>query len=146
MGSEKHIKASATQAQKLLKEHSLFGEIQVVVKDRFQEDIDVAGVFSAIENRVPRHLLRDLDIIYVGDFPQLKARNVESAFMNGAIFLSNLIIDSDTLLKSIVHEIAHNVEAVYGADVYGDRDIIEEFIAKRKRDRKSTRLNSSHRT
>lgn len=133
MGSENYIKASAKRAQTLLKEHNLFGEIQVVVKDRFQEDIDVAGVFSTIENRVPRHLLRDLDIIYVGDFPQLKARNVESAFMNGAIFVSNLIIDSDTLLKSIVHEIAHNVEAVYGAEVYGDHDVIEEFIAKRKR-------------
>jgi hypothetical protein len=28
---------------------------------------------------------------------------------------------------------AHNVESVYGADVYGDHDIIQEFIAKRKR-------------
>ena len=133
MGSENYIKASVKRAQKLLKEHALFDSIQLVIKDPFQEDIDVETVFSTIENRIPQFLLRDLDIIYVGQFPQLKARNVESAFMNGAIFISNLIVDSDTLLKSIIHEMAHNVESVYGADVYGDHDIIEEFISKRKR-------------
>ena len=37
------------------------------------------------------------------------------------------------ILKSIIHELAHNVEVVYGADVYGDHKIIDEFIAKRKR-------------
>ena len=132
MSSEKQIKASARLAQKTLKEYTLFEDIQIVFKDRFQEDIDLDSVFKAIENRIPRHLLRDLDIIYVGDFPQLKARNVESAFMNGAIFISNLIADADTLLKSIAHEIAHNVESVYGAETYGDHKVIEEFISKRK--------------
>lgn len=133
MSSENYIRASAKRAQTVLKEHALFGDIQLVIKDAFQENIDVEEVFRTIEKRIPQYLLRDLDIIYVGQFPQLKARNVESAFMNGAIFISNLIVDTDTLLKSIIHELAHNVENVYGADVYGDHDIIIEFVNKRKR-------------
>lgn len=133
MSSERYIKESAKKAQSLLKEHALFGNIQIVIKDRFQEAINLEEVLKSIESRVPQALFRDLDIIYVGDFPQLKARNVESAFMNGAIFISNLIIDDDTLLKSLIHEVAHNVEVVYGADVYGDHQLIDEFIGKRKR-------------
>jgi hypothetical protein len=137
MSSEGYIKASAKKAQTVLKEHVLFDNIQIVIKDKFQEDIDLTNVLKTIEKRVPQALLRELDIIYIGDFPQLKARNVESAFMNGAIFLSNLIVDDDTLLKSIIHEVAHNVEVVYGADVYGDHQLIDEFIGKRKRLRDS---------
>jgi hypothetical protein len=133
MSSESYIRSSSKKAQETLKQYSLFNNIQVVIKDRFVEDLDLGGVLKTIENRIPQELLQDLDIIYIGDFPQLKARNVESAFMNGAIFLSNLIIDDDTLLKSIIHEMAHNVEVVFGADVYGDHQIIDEFVGKRKR-------------
>lgn len=132
MASESYIKSSSKKAQKLLKEHVLYGEIQVVIKDNLQQDIDLDKVFKTIENRIPQSLVRDLDIIYIGQFPQLKARNVESAYMNGAIFISNLIIDEETFLKSVIHEMAHNVESVYGRDVYGDHLIIEEFIEKRK--------------
>ena len=92
MASENYIRASAKRAQKLLKEHTLFNEIQVVQKDKIEQDIDLDRVFRTIENRIPQHLFRELDIIYIGQFPQLKARAVESAYMNGAIFISNLKI------------------------------------------------------
>ena len=61
-------------------------------------------------------LEQDLDIVYIGQFPQLSARNVESAYMNGAIFLSNEIADNDIYIKSIIHELAHNVEKILFKD------------------------------
>lgn len=131
MASPNYIKASAKHAQKALKEHVLFDEIQIVVKDSLEQDIDLASVVRTIEDRVPQSLAKELDIIYVGQFPQLKARNVESAYMNGAIFISNQMVDQETFLKSIIHEMAHNVENVYGREVYGDHMIIEEFVSKR---------------
>ena len=132
MASENYIRASAKRAQKLLKEHTLFNEIQVVQKDKIEQDIDLDRVFRTIENRIPQHLFRELDIIYIGQFPQLKARAVESAYMNGAIFISNLIVDEETFLKSLIHEIAHNTENLYGRDIYGDHSVIDEFLSKRK--------------
>ena len=121
MGSESYIKASAKRAQMVLKEHTLYDDIQIVIKDKIQQDIDLNNIFRTIEDRVPQHLFRELDIIYVGQFPQLKVRGVESAYMNGAIFISNLIVDEDTFLKSIIHEVAHNAENIYGRDIYGDQ-------------------------
>jgi hypothetical protein len=132
MGSESYIKASAKRAQRVLKEHTLYDDIQIVIKDKIQQDIDLNNIFRTIEDRVPQHLFRELDIIYVGQFPQLKVRGVESAYMNGAIFISNLIVDEDTFLKSIIHEVAHNAENIYGRDIYGDQEIIDEFLEKRK--------------
>lgn len=133
MSSESYIKKSAERSKKALGDINLFGEILFVIKDPIPQEIDLNRVCRTIESRLPIHLTTELDVIYIGQFPQLKARNVESAYMNGAIFLSNLIVDEDTFLKSIIHEIAHNVENIYGRDVYGDQQIIEEFINKRKR-------------
>lgn len=133
MSSENYIRKSAERSKKSLSETQLFGEIMLVVKDPLDQNIDLERVCRTIEGRVPQHFTQELDVIYIGQFPQLKARNVESAYLNGAIFISNLIIDEDTFLKSLIHEIAHNVEAIYGRDLYGDQEIIDEFISKRKR-------------
>ena len=52
MSSESYIKASSEKAQKLLKEHVLFGEIQAVIKDRFVQPIDIDKVFIWQLNQV----------------------------------------------------------------------------------------------
>lgn len=132
MSSENYIRESAKNAKRVLKEHTLFNNVMVVIKDKVSDDINLDNIFNTVNSRISSHLAQDLDIIYIGQFPQLKARNVESAFMNGAIFLSNEIVDDDTFIKSIIHELAHNVEKIYGREVYGDQKIIEEFISKRK--------------
>jgi len=133
MSSESYIRESSKKAKKALKEYTLFDEIMVVIKDAVGEDINLDFIFKTVNKRIPQHLAREIDIVYIGQFPQLKARNVESAYLNGAIFLSNLIVDDDTFIKSIIHELAHNVEKIYGREVYGDQRIIDEFIEKRKR-------------
>lgn len=135
------LRESVNRTKSILKEYALFDDIQVVIKDNFVEPINLGYVLKSIERKVPQSFLRDLDIIYVGDFPQLKAKNVESAYMNGGIFVSNLIMDDETLLKSIVHEIAHNVESVFTVDVYGDSSITEEFNSKRVTLRKTLEAN-----
>lgn len=133
MSTPSQIKSSAEKSKNTLKQHTLFDSIMVVIKDPLEQQIDLSRVFKTIENRVPQKLAQELDVIYIGQFPQLKVRNVESAYMNGAIFISNLIIDEATFLKSLIHEMAHNVENIYGREVYGDQEIINEFISKRKR-------------
>jgi hypothetical protein len=132
MGSENYIKSSSKKAQRVLKEYTLFNDIAIVIKDKVSDDIDLDFIFNTVNNRVPPILAQELDIVYIGQFPQLKARSVESAYMNGAIFLSNEIIDNDVFIKSIIHELAHNAEKSFGREIFGDQEIIEEFISKRK--------------
>lgn len=125
------LKEAVNKSKLDMQEHHLYGDIQVIVKDKFTEPINLSRVLRSLEKKIPKVFLTDLDIVYVGVFPQLKAKSVESAYMNGAIFISNEILDDEVLLKSLIHEIAHNVESVFSVDVYGDHDVIDEFVNKR---------------
>ena len=133
MGSISYIKSSADKAKKNNREHSLFGSVPVMIKDFIEnEEINLSAVLKRIEKNVPKKLFHNLDTIYVGRFPELDARNVESVYMDGAIYLSNNQLDEDNLYKSIVHELAHNLEEYYQEEIYSDERIISEFIDKRK--------------
>lgn len=131
MSSIKYIKTSVTISRTVLKEHMLFNEIRIFVKDPFVANINLDLLTKKINKTLPRHLSSGVDIIYVGQFPQLSARNVESAYMDGAIFISNEILNDEVLYNTIIHEIAHGVEKTFGDEVYGDQQIIEEFRNKR---------------
>ena len=133
MGSISYIKSSANKAKKNNREHSLFGSVPVMIKDFIEnEEINLSAVLKKIEKNVPKKLFHNLDTIYIGQFPELDARNVESVYMDGAVYLSNNQLDEDNLYKSIVHELAHNLEEYYQEEIYGDERIISEFIDKRK--------------
>lgn len=133
MGSISYIKSSADKAKKNNREHSLFGSVPVMIKDFIEnEEINLSAVLKRIEKNVPKKLFHNLDTIYIGQFPELDARNVESVYMDGAIYLSNNQLDEDNLYKSIVHELAHNLEEYYQEEIYSDERVISEFIDKRR--------------
>lgn len=133
MGSIEYIKSSANKAKKNNREYYLFNDIPVMIKDFISNDeINLSNVLKRIEQNIPKNLFSNLDAVYIGKFPELDAKNVESVYMNGAIYLSNNQIDEENLYKSIIHELAHNLEEYFQEDIYGDEKIISEFISKRK--------------
>jgi hypothetical protein len=133
MGSIEYIKSSANKAKKNNREYYLFNDIPVMIKDFISNDeINLSNVLKRIEQNIPKNLFSNLDAVYVGEFPELDAKNVESVYMDGAIYLSNKQIDEENLYKSIIHELAHNLEEYFQEDIYGDEKIISEFISKRK--------------
>ncbi len=133
MSNVKYIKDSLNKSNKKNREYFLFSSIPVLIKDYItDESISLVKVLNLIQNNIPKKLFANLDIIYIGQFPELDAKNVESVYMDGAIYLSNNIIDEETLYKSIVHELAHNLEEFYQEQIYADEKIISEFINKRK--------------
>jgi hypothetical protein len=132
MSSINYVKNSAKKNQAEFKQLNLFKDIMVIIKDPLPEEYDLKTILKKIENNIPRHLFNDLDIVYVGAFKELKARQVESAYMDGAIYLSNEQPSEENIYNSIIHELAHNVEKVFEYEVYGDDKILEEFLSKRK--------------
>jgi hypothetical protein len=133
MSSVGYIKKSSANNQSNQREYSLFGSIFIIIKDPLNENIKLKNIIKRIEKNVPKHLFQDLDIIYFGKFKELNARQVQSAYMDGGIYLSNQIVNEETVYNSIIHELAHNVEKVFEQDVYGDDSVLEEFINKRKK-------------
>ena len=97
------------------------------------KDIKLDHVLSSIEKRVPEHLAYGIDMVYVGDFEEFKERNVNAAYKDGALYVSNEQTDEEDMIDDIVHEMSHACEESYYSLIYSDSKIQNEFAGKRKR-------------
>ena len=124
------ITESAQKAKKL-RNHYKLHDIDIFIKDHLPEDIDVDFVLKYVSKRLPQHLLRNVDIIYIGQFKDLVDRQLNAMYENGAIFVTNHQIDDGAFIDALVHEIAHSNESSLKEIIYGDNTLNREFKAKR---------------
>tara|TARA_R110000824_G_scaffold255682_1_gene444661 strand:+ start:1862 stop:2536 length:675 start_codon:yes stop_codon:yes gene_type:complete len=124
------ITESARKAKKL-RNHYKLHDIDIFIKDPMPDDIDVDYVLAYISKRLPRHLLRNVDIIYIGQFKDLVDREINAMYENGAIFVTNDQIDDGAFIDDLVHEVAHSNESSFKDIIYGDNMLNREFKAKR---------------
>ena len=89
------------------------------------------SVLKKVKNSIPLHLFGGLDAIYVGQFKELQQKEVNAAFMDGALYISNIQQDEESMLEDIIHEIAHSLEEVAHYTMYQDDFIYNELLAKR---------------
>jgi len=106
--------------------------VDVYIKDRLPDNVDPDFVFNYISSRVPFHLARNVDIIYVGQFPKMKEREINAYYEDGAIYVTNNQEEDLDMIDDIVHELAHAVERNNEHLVYGSGAIQAEFKAKRR--------------
>lgn len=115
------------------KEYFIHGEILLLINDPLPDSINVINVKKKLEKNIHKKLFNNLDYIYIGQFPELKARQVQSAYLRGAIFISNEEQSEESLYAGIVHELAHSIEETFREEIYGDDLVATEFISKRKK-------------
>jgi len=125
------LKESIAKSKRLRDSYSLNG-IQIYIKDKLPEHIDMDVVVSYIVSRIPVHLMAGVDIIYVGQFEDLVRREINAYFENGAIFMTNEQDNEMDMIDDIIHEMAHAAEREYGNLIY-DGYIEREFKGKRER-------------
>jgi len=130
---EVYITESATRAARSNKEHILYGDVPVLVKDPLSEEVDLPYCLRQIEQTIPKHLIYGLDSIIIGAFPEFKKRSINAFYRDGAIYVSNVQDDEEDFIDDIIHEIAHLAEKNYGALIYEDQKITREFLGKRQR-------------
>jgi len=128
-----YIKRSLSESAATRREFSLYGRVLVLVKDYMEEDIDLPAALHLIEEKVPESMFYNVDAIYIGEFPELKDRDVSSAYLDGAIYTSNTHDTADDFIKNIIHEMAHSIEQHSQTELYYDGKIENEFLGKRKR-------------
>lgn len=126
-----YIQSSSSKAKKSHKEKHFVGDTMVFIKDPFNIEIDLDKILRKIKASIPEFLMSDIDAIYVGQFKELKDRKLNAAYMDGALYLTNIQKDEKSMLEDIVHEIAHSVEDLAKFDMYEDDKINREFLAKR---------------
>ena len=118
---------------KRMKDHYNVNGVDIFIKDPLPEHIDSSFVFEYISTRIPFYFLDNVEVIYIGIFPEMKERDINAFFENDAIFVTNEQDDEMDLIDDLVHEISHAVEKKVGDLIYGDGMFQREFIAKRRR-------------
>ena len=108
------------------------GTVQIIVKDPLPSNIDLAGILQQLERVIPTHFWYNCDSIIVGQFEELDSKGVQAAYMDGAIYVTNDQDDDKDMFDDILHEFAHSVEEMAGAEIYADGDLEREFLVKRK--------------
>ena len=115
------------------KEFSLFKRIPAIIKDPIENNIYFQDVIKKLESTIPEHLFYEVDLIIIGQFPELKEREVKSVYLDGAIYATNEQKSTDDLYDDIVHELAHSLEKPHGLDIYGDDKLKLEYLGKKQR-------------
>jgi len=115
------------------KEFSLFKRIPAIIKDPIENNIYFQDVIKKLESTIPEHLFYEVDLIIIGQFPELKERDVKSVYLDGAIYATNEQKSTDDLYDDIVHELAHSLEKPHSLDIYGDDKLKLEYLGKKQR-------------
>jgi len=135
------IKESIKRGNKMKDHYSLPG-IDIFIKDQLPEHVSASFVFEYISSRVPWYLMGNVEIIYVGLFPEMRERDINAYFENDAIYVTSEQDDEMDMIEDIIHEISHSVEQKHGDLIYGDSLLEREFLAKRGR--LENRLKGKH--
>jgi hypothetical protein len=68
---KQYIVESALKAQTGRKQYTLYDSILVYVENPLPKEVSVQNVLNKLKNSIPKHVLRDLETIYIGDFKNL---------------------------------------------------------------------------
>ena len=110
-----------------------FGSLQVIIKDPLPDNVDVDRIFKEITSILPPHFVDLVDVVYVGNFDFFEEREINSLYMDGAIYVSNEQDSNEDMKDDVVHEFGHALEEKYHDFIYDDEKIQGEYFAKLKK-------------
>jgi len=135
------IKEKNEKIKKKLKDRKLFNRIYVWEKDAVSEEVDIDKALAIVVSKIPKSFFSNVEGIYIGQFPELNKRNLNALFQDNAIYVTNFLMDTDDLVKNIVHEIAHAIDEQYDEYINENIKLQTEFLNKRKQLKKILSLN-----
>jgi hypothetical protein len=130
---EKLIRESAERSKRARREYHLFGNTMISVKGNIFPNIDFEQIVKEIEEHMSSHLFEEVDYIFIGSFSENDERALEAHYKDGAIYITSDLSTNKDYIENIVHEAAHAIEGQHGLSIYGDKNIEQEFLGKRRR-------------
>ena len=107
--------------------------VHVYIKDPLNNDgIDIEKIVAKVEERIPEHLLSEVEMIIVGWFDEFEERSLNAFYKDGILHISNIQDNESDMLDDFIHEIAHSIESPHGYEIYGDQKVKDEFLRKRR--------------
>ena len=118
------------------KEYNLYN-VPVYIVDKYPDNIKVNNIIEMVKSTLPPSFFEGLEVIYVGDFPELNQRDIQAMLKDGAIWLSSNnvknFLTEPLIAESIIHEVAHLIEGRWKDLIYGDGAIEAEYNGKKQR-------------
>jgi len=131
---KEYIKTSVSKNQK---EYYLFNKIPIFILNKLPTYISINRIIQSLEDHIPAFMFGGIDGIYVGEFEELKNRNIQALFKDDAIYLSSFKdlegISEEWIVRDIAHELAHSVEERFTNEIYSDDKIENEYNAKKEK-------------
>ena len=128
-----HLQHRQKQLQEMNSDFYTSRGTHVYFKDQVTNPkIDIESIVAAVESKIPSHLLDEFEVIVIGHFEEFEERDITAFYKDGILHISNSQEDDADLVEDIIHEIAHSLESAYGYEIYGDQNIKDEFLRKRK--------------
>ena len=133
-----YVKESAIKALNNRNEfYLLSGSIPVYIINKLPPHINIKEIIKQLEKNIPPVVLKLIDGIYIGEFKELKERDIEAMFKDGVIYLSsfkeNPNVSEETIIKDICHELAHAMEDSLGQELYSDGKLEQEYNGKKQK-------------
>jgi len=117
--------------QNPLGEISVMG-LKIYIKEPVPEHVHIKYSVYYILEKMPKMFYENINRIIIGQFPFLKKREVDAIYKDKCIYVTNNQESNESLIADIIHELAHAFEDQYREDIYGDLEIENEFLSKRK--------------
>jgi len=119
------------------RKHYFIHHVPVFIINSFPDSIDTNYVMKSVEEAVSPMFMAALEGVYVGEFPELKDREVQAFNKDDAIYLSSFSeqpdVSPELIIRDIIHEISHAVEKEFYFDIYDDNSIRNEYESKKTR-------------
>lgn len=126
-----YMSKSSQSAKNTHKERLFLSNIHVFVKDPIVGDSNLDNVLTKLKKHIPLHLFTGIDAIYIGQFKELQQKKVNAAYMDGALYVTNVQESEQSMMEDMVHEIAHSVEDFADFNMYNSDAVPNEFLVKR---------------
>jgi hypothetical protein len=115
-----------------MRDHFSLNGVSVIIKDALPEEVNLEFVLNYIAARVPFFLTQNIEIIYVGKFPEMEEREINAFYENDAIYVTNEQEEEMDMIEDIIHEISHAVEQNNQEFIYESGQLQREFLGKRR--------------
>ena len=115
-----------------MRDHFSLNGVSVIIKDALPQEVNLEFALNYIAARVPFYLTQNIEIIYVGKFPEMEEREINAFYENDAIYVTNEQEEEMDMIEDIIHEISHAVEQNNQEFIYESGQLQREFLGKRR--------------
>ena len=97
-----------------------------------EDGVDYSPLFKMVEKELPSHFFNDLEGVEIAHRDEFDERKISAIYKDNWLYISDKQEGFKDILDDLIHELAHHVETTQKDFIYGDKEIYNEFLKKRK--------------